>query len=294
MSQSFEDKLESFISGLDKAQLVRRTSEIAQIAEYECQVMLDNYLGEAFVGLDLIRDHLDPDLRFLEIGCGAGLLTSFLTSEGFDIIGIEPGAAGGFSFMPALIAALEEQLEQGQKPKILPIGAEDLTQEQTGKFDVIFSVNVVEHIMVLPEAFAAMTRVLGPNGKMIHLCANYAFPYEPHLGIPLVPFAPQLTRYVFPRVISNHRGIWANLNFVTASKVRRLGNQNGLVTSFAPNVMASFFDRLSRDKVFASRHQGLIGALASSSMTSSIISALLKLMPPMAATPMTMIMRHDA
>src|SRR6185369_16311116 len=98
--------------------------------------------------------------------------------------------------------------------------AAELDPARDGLFDVIFSINVLEHCQPLPETVLALSKVLAPGGMMIHTCPNYRVPYEPHFRLLLVPFAPRLTARLIPRLASDP--LWQSLNFVTAGDLRRI------------------------------------------------------------------------
>jgi SAM-dependent methyltransferase len=172
------------------------------------------------------------------------------------------------------------------------LGAEHLDPDTHGRFDLIFSANVVEHIQPLGAAIGALSRVLAPGGVMRHVCPNYHFPYEPHLAIPLVPFAPKLTCHVLSSKIASNGHIWRTLNFVTATRMRRLARANGLDIEFEKGVMGRFFGRLREDPVFARRHRGLLTSIAKTTVVGPLIESFLRAIPPMAATPMIMTLKH--
>ena len=288
------EKLRIFIAGLDLAELASLAADKAG-GVFEQQVLsthLETFSNEAIVGLELIAPYLAERRRILEVGCGVGILTHFLQAQGFDVVGIEPGA-DGFGFMPVIRAAITDQISASARADELLIGAEKLDPSEHGQFDLIFSVNVMEHIMELEEAMKAMSDVLAPTGMMVHLCANYRFPYEPHLGIPIVPGAPKLTRYVFPAAIGRQQRVWNNINFITASRADRLARRNGLRLRLEPGAMAQFFDRLRSDSMFRSRHPGLIGRLADSRLLGRTVSGMLRLIPAQLATPMIMTLSRD-
>ena len=93
-----------------------------------------------------------------------------------------------------------------------------------------------------------------------HVCPNYAFPYEPHFFVPLVPFVPSLTKALLPRRITE-TGLWDSLNFVTALQVRRWARSAGMEVRFDRGVLAEAVERFLADEVFAERHSGFSGVV---------------------------------
>jgi SAM-dependent methyltransferase len=249
------------------------------------QLLLDTYCNEARVGLALVEPSLKPGSRVLEVGSGIGLLARALAEEGVDIVGIEPGAAG-FGFMPALAAIVSAQGAAPPPFAALPIGVAELDPNEHGRFDLIYSVNVLEHLIELDAAVAAMARVLAAGGAMVHTCPNYAAPYEPHFTIPLVPGAPRLTKYLFPKRVRLYPGLWEELNFITAGRLRRLAKRNALQISFDRGLMGDLVRRVLTDPILA-RRQGRFVRLAATIVRGSGALALVDRIPPGLATPMT-------
>ena len=67
----------------------------------------------------------------------------------------------------------------------LPIGIDDLDPSVHGRFEVVFSANVLELVPDLVSALERMQSVPAEGGVQRHVCPNYAFPYEPHFFVPL-------------------------------------------------------------------------------------------------------------
>jgi 2-polyprenyl-3-methyl-5-hydroxy-6-metoxy-1,4-benzoquinol methylase len=288
------DGLDAFVATFDRRRLAERASALSQ-GEWsagEFRTFIDTYLNEAKVGLDLVASHLSPEMRILEVGAGVGLLPAYLKQRGYEVMGIEPGAEGGFGFMPAIIDAVGEQIDAYCRPDILPIVAERLTPGKHGRFDLIFSVNVMEHVMALDDAVAAMRSVLTPRGRMVHLCPNYAFPYEPHLAIPLVPLVPHWTKRLFRSAVARNGEVWDAINFITAGRVRSMARANSLDVVFESGIMGRYFERARQDRIFGSRHPGLARRLASSRMLGAVISNALSHVPAALASPMVFTLTH--
>lgn len=273
---------ERFLARVDRDAAAAALAAAEGTTREDARRTLDIYFGEAAFGLRLIAADLAPGARVLEVGAGAGLICAFLQARGVDAVGLEP-AESGFGFMRALSAALASLSAAGRDRAILEIPAAALDPERHGAFDLIFSVNVIEHVGDLPAAFAAMAGVLAPQGLMIHHCPNYTFPYEPHFGIPLVPFAPRATAALFAKAIGPRRDLWDGLNFVTAGDIRRIARRENLVVDFERGALAASLRRLAGDAGFAARHPlARFGAG---------LAPLLELAPPDLATPMTMRLR---
>ena len=92
---------------------------------------------------------------------------------------------------------------------------------------------------------------------MIHAHPNYTIPYEPHFGIPLVPFRPGLTSFFLPDRVTNS-DVWRSLNWITARQVRAWCRSAGLQVQFRSGVLAGAVDRVTTDQLFEQRHHGIV------------------------------------
>lgn len=243
--------------------------------------IIHQYIAEVAAGTKMIAGIDLNGKRILEVGAGISVLSICLARRGYQITALEPGA-NGFDVNAQLGAAVRGWLSASDLP-MLDIEVNRLNRAEHGEFDLIFSVNVLEHIPDLAEAMVAMERVLAPGGSMVHLCPNYAVPYEPHFSIPLVPLAPRLTGLLFPRVAGHPT--WPSLNFVTYREIRRIARRSGLSTTFRPAMMYDAFARLDDDEEFRARHSGLVARLHRLLKRTRVLGALRHL-PPAFATPM--------
>ncbi|MGC4099122.1 MAG: class I SAM-dependent methyltransferase [Nitrospira sp.] len=104
-------------------------------------------------------ERFSPGIRILEIGGGTGYQAKRLTENGFTVESID---------MPNSNYA--GQLEFPVRPydgRNIPF--------QDNSFDVIFSSNVLEHVVDLPYLHAEMKRVLRPGGYCVHLMPTGAW-----------------------------------------------------------------------------------------------------------------------
>ena len=81
-------------------------------------------------------------------------------------------------------------------------------------------------------------------------------------------------------------GLWDELNFITAGRLRRLAKRNGLAISFDRGIMGDMVRRILTDPILA-RRQGRFVRLAAAVARGSGALALVDRIPPGIATPMT-------
>jgi 2-polyprenyl-6-hydroxyphenyl methylase / 3-demethylubiquinone-9 3-methyltransferase len=108
------------------------------------------------------RDPFDPKpftgLRFLDIGCGGGLLTEPMARLGAEIVGVDPSEK---NIKTATVHAGETELAIDYRCGT----AEDLAVAGE-KFDVILNMEVIEHVND-PQAFTRICcEMLKPEGLM--------------------------------------------------------------------------------------------------------------------------------
>jgi hypothetical protein len=118
---------------------------------------------------------------------------------------------------------------------------------------------------------------------MRHTCPNYAVPYEPHYGMPLVPFSPQLTSLF--RSSLAHDELWRSLNFVTYGRITRYCRLSGLECRFDRGLLADAFARLDRDAAFRAR-RGPMLRFVHRLLGATGLLRVISLLPARWATPM--------
>jgi 2-polyprenyl-3-methyl-5-hydroxy-6-metoxy-1,4-benzoquinol methylase len=251
-------ELDRFLAALPRAAMVNEIVSLTELNRDYVAQLLDLYANEVLVGYKTVAPYLSCEARILEVGAGLGLLSSFLTEQGYTVVSLEP-VGMGFDFFSAGRKATEKCLISAP-PQTLDISAEELNPDRHDAFDLIFSIHVLEHIERLDEAFAAMVGVLKPAGRMVHVCPNYSFPYDPHFGIPLLPFRPDLTAKILPAAIVDSP-TWRSLNFINARCIRRLAHAHGLDAHFTKGQLASMIRRVQEDSHFAERHAGFASRL---------------------------------
>lgn len=254
MTSDRQRSLDEFLARIDRSRVVDEVVSTSGSDRAEVARRLDTYLNECGVGLDLVEPYLGNRPRILEVGAGIGAFSAFLAHEGFGVVAIEP-AGPGFDMVRLLRDAIDRQLDGLERP-IFDAGVDEIPSGLE-PFDLVFSVHVLEHVPSVATAIASMQAQLAAGGTSVHVCPNYAFPFDPHFGIPLVPGRPAATRRLLPSSVRDS-GMWQSLNFVTAGQVRRSARRMGMTVSFRPGVLGEMVDRLDNDPVFRERHRQLV------------------------------------
>ncbi|MEM7068935.1 MAG: class I SAM-dependent methyltransferase [Pseudomonadota bacterium] len=257
---------------------------MSKLSPEQIDTALDTYFAEMRFGHQFLAEYLPTGkLRVLEVGAGLGLLSIYLHRLGHDAVALEPAALsfGIFEATKKLIWSKSDNL-----PHLVEKFAEQLTPEEDGQFDFIFSINVMEHIADIDRATDAILTCLDKSGICVNSCPNYWVPYEPHYAIPMVPFAPGITKRIYSKKISANQEIWDSLNFISHGKVKRMARRNQVSVSFEPGLIFKSFARLGEDTEFLERHKnGLVGRIYRILTATRLLNGL-KLLPTALSTPM--------
>ena len=229
--------------------------------------ILDMWKAEAKFGFMHVSPYcsrLPADANILEVGSGSGILLAKLQKNFPDKFfqGLEP-FADGFSSLHEL-----ENNYNNSGSKVHQTSYENF--KTTEKFDLIFCINVFEHLSDWRDFLSWSSRRLKKNGILLVLCPNYDFPYESHFHLPVV-FNKFITGFLFKVKIEkfeklhNVAGLWFSLNFVRKSEVKKFLSLNRLELKFKLNDKTEIFrqmiERLFDDEEFRNRHK-IMGKLS--------------------------------
>ena len=244
---------------------------------------LSLHLNEAKFGFDHIHkycDRLDKGSNILEIGCGSGVLLGMLCSQYKHLVfeGIEPFESGLENF--SNLSVLNEYIT---KMNIAIMRKNYENFKPAKKYDLIFCINVFEHLNDWRHFVVYTSNWLNPAGRIVVLCPNYGLPYESHFRLPII-FNKNITYKMFRTYIVNFEkkynfmGLWNSLNFVKKKDVKQFINDNSnmyLVDHL--EIIDYLLKRIFHDEDFKKR-QKLIGYIAIIFQKLGIIK-LLKIFP---------------
>ena len=200
--------------------------------------------------------------RVLEVGCGTGILIREL-KENFkdvDFTGLDPNQSGFHHYEKIS----EKILKLDKSININKCSIENFNFK--GKYDLIFSFNVFEHVDNQDEYILRTMSLLENKGLNIIFAPNYDFPYEPHFLIPIL-LNKKLTKKIFRKRIENYesknneKGLWDALKFTGKSSIKKFLNKKNIDFEFDQEIYDRMIKRAEEDKFFYKR-QGLAAKLA--------------------------------
>jgi 2-polyprenyl-6-hydroxyphenyl methylase / 3-demethylubiquinone-9 3-methyltransferase len=104
--------------------------------------------------------------RVLDVGCGGGILSEALAREGAVVTGVDPSEK-------SLAVAREHAAQSGLTIDYRAGSAEDLASSGFAQgFDLVFAVDVLEHVDDLDRTMAAIAAMLAPGGGLGFLTHN--------------------------------------------------------------------------------------------------------------------------
>jgi len=120
------------------------------------------YLAERLPVL-LRRDPRAPrplaDLKIIDVGCGAGLVSEPLSNLGAALLGIDAAERN-------ILVAERHARSTGVAVRYRHALPEEIAEEGC-VFDAVLSLEVVEHVADLPKFLAALARLVAPGGVLV-------------------------------------------------------------------------------------------------------------------------------
>jgi 2-polyprenyl-3-methyl-5-hydroxy-6-metoxy-1,4-benzoquinol methylase len=191
------------------------------------------------------------NVRVLEVGAGSMLLSAYLASKGLNVTALEP-LTPDFSWFEVLqIEVLAYCSREGITFERVDSLAEEYATPE--RYDVIFTIHVLEHMRDPLRALENMYQSLKAPGFLLAVCPNYDVPFEPHLGIFLVGLSKSLNARLYANRIAANSKIWDGLFFVRYSRLRQYFDEKRIRYVFNRCMVRDMFLQLGKDEFFYTR-----------------------------------------
>ena len=219
-------------------QNIKSFSSELSVKEYSKKYLRD---GERYV----IEKYMLPNSLILDVGCGAGRTTYYISEHGCRVIGVD------------IAAPLIEQARKSFPDinfRVMDVRKLDF---QDSSFDtVFFSFNGIDNLASLSErkgAMEEMKRVLKPGGFFIYSSHNGLAIPRTKTGWKIVlnnlgrlSFGPhwRFEEYDFGKLIQYYNNIWSEKNSLLSAgfkNIKIIGNSKKILA--APNFVLAFLDK---------------------------------------------------
>jgi 2-polyprenyl-3-methyl-5-hydroxy-6-metoxy-1,4-benzoquinol methylase len=196
------------------------------------------------------------NFRVLEVGAGSMLLSAYLASKGLTVTALEP-LTPDFSWFGALqTQVLAYCAHEGITfERVNSVAEEYITP---ARYDVIFTIHVLEHMRDPLRALENMYQSLKHPGFLLAVCPNYDVPFEPHLGIFLVGLSKSLNARIYARRVAAKSKVWDGLFFVRYSRLRQYLDEKRIRHVFNRAMVRDMFQQLGKDEFFYARMPPLV------------------------------------
>lgn len=102
----------------------------------------------------------------IDVGCGGGILSESMALRGANVLGIDMGEA---PLSVAELHALESGIDNIQYQQIT---VEEIAEQQTGKYDVVTCMEMLEHVPDPASIIRACAKLVKPNGHIFFSTIN--------------------------------------------------------------------------------------------------------------------------
>jgi 2-polyprenyl-3-methyl-5-hydroxy-6-metoxy-1,4-benzoquinol methylase len=127
-------------------------------------------------GIDIRRG------RIMDLGAGLGMLSEEAAVRGGNPVAIEPGI--GFREIAL------ERIQRGGRGMVIAAAGENLPFRDNS-FDVVISLEMLEHVESPAAVLQEVYRILRPGGWFYLTCPNYLSFREPHYSVAWFPLLPK-------------------------------------------------------------------------------------------------------
>jgi SAM-dependent methyltransferase len=270
------------VERLTESDLVRFCSDILPKG-----AMYERFVNEARFGLSRLLPIMpSSDLEnfdVLEVGAGSCLLSAYLASRRLRVTALEP-LGSEFDFFTDLQTRVIDFCRRQEMPlQLIRTSAEQL--ELSGDFDLVFTINALEHMRDPLQSIDNMYRALKPGGTLLVHCPNYTIPFDTHFNILLATRSKLFNALLYRSRIARYPGVWNELNFIRYIDIRRHLEARKIQFKFNRSIAHDLVLRLFSDPVFARRMPAAVHTACSMLSRLGLLNRL-DLIPARFQTPM--------
>jgi len=141
---------------------------------------------------------LSAPFRFLDAGCGPGLLTEFMIEQGVEGTGVD--------IDPSLVEAAKTRLERRRMRGNFLVARVEQLPCADGTFDLCVANSILEHAVDWKATLQEITRVLKPGGLLVFYTTNRLHPFQAEINnFPFYPWIPARLKKPILASIMTHR-----------------------------------------------------------------------------------------
>lgn len=142
--------------------------------------------------MKMLREYKGQDARLLDVGCGIGITLSFASQMFPDSVGCDIDTKA--------VTLTKKILEEvGVKIPVVIYDGEKLPFKDNS-FDIVMSIEVIEHAKDPDLMLSEMKRVLKSDGILHITTANKWWPYEPHYKLLFLSYLPKKLADLYVRL----------------------------------------------------------------------------------------------
>jgi SAM-dependent methyltransferase len=162
--------------------------------------------------------------KILDAGCGFAVSSIIANLKGMNWIGIEPEPK---AIALTKAAALICGLSSSQIDKCIIEGNGESLSFSENTFSMVVSHQVIEHVENPKNYLRELLRVLKPSGVLLLTAPEYRMCYEPHYGIPWIPFLNKEHCPPWLDIFEKNVAGLSNFNYVSGVEVKVLASTIG-------------------------------------------------------------------
>lgn len=163
--------------------------------------------------LDILLKHipLTKSMKILELGSGFGNFLTYMRSQGYNIIGMEPDELCG--------QIISERLKSLQQNSDYIKGSGESIPLPDNSMDCIVSFQVLEHVQDVEKTLAECARILKSKGYLHLVAPNYGSFWEPHYATVFPMFLGKPIYRLYLKLLGRNLNFLDSLQFITSKKI---------------------------------------------------------------------------